>query len=68
MQDKLNIYREHVDDGKSLSHISENYDNFWKSVHEIELDSKYQVLIFPNIDCRKKHIKVCNETIHMSHI
>ncbi len=28
MQDKLNICREHVDEGKSLSHISENYENF----------------------------------------
>jgi len=28
MQDKLNICREHVDEGKSLSHIRESYDNF----------------------------------------
>ena len=28
MQDKLNICKEHIFDGKSLSHISERYDNF----------------------------------------
>ncbi len=28
MQDKLNICKEHIIEGKTLSHISERYDNF----------------------------------------